>query len=238
MSHSGHVIDSAQLAYEPYSQSRGEGFSGRLLMAAEVNNPEKRYILKAGMAHVAACEYMFYRLADKLGLPVAPVRLVKPARPNEFEYPACAVDFIPNAEMLKYDEYMAIAECEILSNLSYILGDRDNLDFLRDANGTVYKIDHSDCFGIEDTAETWIHPKNVTPSYLFYQMKKTTPNIGHYANKEILDDMFDKASELSMADFENELTLLREFCGEPFESHFRYYIGEFIEQCNGLFEYS
>ena len=231
MLNTDHVIQSKALTYKPFSQARGDGFSGKLLMAAQVDNPEKRYIIKASMAHVAACEFMFYRLADKLGLRAARVRFVKPAKRSEFKYPACAIDFIPNAVALKYDEFIKIPECEILSNLSYILGDRDNLDFLKDENGVVYKIDHSDCFGIEDTAETWIKPKNITPSYVFYQLRKPEPQIGHYVDNDLLWDMFHNISKLSVDDFNEEFALLNEFCGKPFEAHFRHYIGALIQQC-------
>ena len=228
------VIESKMLVYEPYRQSRGEGFSGKLLMAAEVGNPEKRYIIKAGMAHVAACEFMFYRLATKLGLRVARVRFVVPAKPDEFEYPACAVDFIPNAVKLQYDEWMKIEECEILAHLSFILGDRDNLDFLRDENGTIQKIDHSDCFGIEDTAETWLNPKKVTASYVIYQMAKTAPRIGYYVEEYVLRGMFRLISDLTIADFIDELVIIHKLCGKPFKEHFRYYINELIEQCKKI----
>ena len=234
MLNTDHIIQSKALIYKPYSQSRGDGFSGKLLIAAEADNSEKRYIIKAGMAHVAACEFMFYMLAGKLGLRVARVRLIKPAKRREFKYPACAVDFIPNAVKLRYDEYIKTPECEILSHLSYILGDRDHLDFLNDETGVVYKIDHSDCFGIEDTAETWINPKNITPSYVFYQMKKPIPLIGHYADNELLWDMFDNISHLSTDDFNDAFALINEFCGKPFEEHFRHYIGDLIRQCRAL----
>lgn|GEM_PF-5654833 len=85
------VINSKELTYEPYHQSRGESFSGQLLLAWEVNAPENKYIIKAAKAHVAACEFMFYKLSEKLGLRVARVRFVKPVKPDEFKYPACAV---------------------------------------------------------------------------------------------------------------------------------------------------
>jgi len=177
------VINSKELTYEPYRQSRGDGFSGQLLLASEVNAPEKKYVIKAANAHVAACEFMFYKLAAKLGLRIARVRFVQSVKRNEFKYPACAVDFIPNAVKLAYDEFITITECEILADLSYILGDRDNIDFLRDENGIIYKIDHSDCFAIEGTAETWVNHKKTTLEYMLYQMSKPTPRVGHYAEK-------------------------------------------------------
>jgi len=231
MMNDDNVIYSKELIYEPYRQSRGEGFSGQLFLAAEINNPEKKYIIKAANAHVAACEFMFYRLAVKLGLRVARVRFVVPAKPDEFEYPVCAVDFIPNAVKLQYDDFIKIEECEILSHLSYILGDRDNLDFLRDDNGDIYKIDHSDCFGIEDTAETWIKPKQITTAYMFYQMSKPIPRIGHFAEMDILRGMFERIAGLTITDFDDDLALVNKFCGMPFEKHFRYYINELIAQC-------
>ena len=175
MSNTDNVIDSANLVYEPYHQSRGEGFSGQLLLATEINNPKKKYIIKASMAHVAACEFMFYSLAVKLGLRVARVFLVK-SKPNEFQYPACAIDFIPNGVKLKYDEYIEIEECKILVHLSLALGDVDNPDFLKDESGLVYKLDHSDCFGIEGTAETWLNPKKITIQYMLYQRAMPKPH--------------------------------------------------------------
>ena len=218
------VIYSKDLTYESYNQLRGEGFSGKLLLAAEVNNPDKKYIIKAGEAHVAACEFMFYRLALKLGLRAARVRLVEPAKAGEFKYPACAVDYIPNAVMLSYDEYKDIAECRTLIDLSFMLGDRDNMDFLRDDNGVIYKIDHSDCFGIELTAETWLNPKKVNPSYLVYQMSRSRPTVG-FSIKKDAGDMPAKITKMTVADFDVELGLLERYCGKPFEEHFRYYIG-------------
>ena len=133
-----YIIDSKNLRFEPYVQPRGDGFSGQLLLATQINNPHKKYIIKAGVAHVAACDFMFYRLATKINLPVARVRIVNPIKPNEFKYPACAVEFIPNAVKLLYKEFMEIEDCVKLSYLSYILGDRDNLDFLRDVSGVLY----------------------------------------------------------------------------------------------------
>lgn len=232
MLNNDNVISSKDLTYEPYRQSRGEdGFSGQLFLAAEVKNPETRYIIKAGVAHVAACEFMFYKLASKLGLRVARVRLVAPAKPDEFEYPACAVDFIPNAVMLTYDDFMRIEECEILMYLSFILGDNDNLDFLRDENGDIYKIDHSDCFGIEGIAETWINPNQIALIYGIYQIAKPMPRVGYYAEMEILWDMLKKIANLSITDFNDDLDLIKKYCGKPFDTHFRYYINELIEQC-------
>ena len=228
------IIESDKLTYEPYHQARGEGFSGQLYLATEINNPGKKYIIKSSQAHVAACEFMFYILVSKLELRAACVRLVVPSKPNEFIYPACAVDFIPNAVKLKYDEYSKIDECEILTNLSFILGDRDNLDFLRDENGLVYKIDHSDCFGIEGTAETWLNPDKKTIEYMFYQMSKPKPNIGHYAEKEILRSILEKVANFSITEFEDDFALIKKICGTPFETHFRYYINELIEQSKKL----
>jgi hypothetical protein len=230
MSNADCVICSKDLTYEPYRQSRGDGFSGQLLMAAETNNPDKRYIIKSGEAHVAACEFMFYRLASELGLPVAPVRLVEPAKRGEFKYPACAVDFIPDAVMLPYDEYKEIAECRMLTDLSYILGDRDHMEFLRDGNGSVYKIDHSDCFGIESTAETWLNPKKVNPSFMFYQMSRTKPNVS-MSIKEDAGDLHERIAKITVADFDDEFDLLKKYCGKPFEDHFHNYIDELISQC-------
>ena len=169
------VISSKNLTCEPYIQLRGEGFSGQLMMATDINNPNVRYIIKAGQAHVAACEFMFYRLALKLGLCTARVWLVEVAKVGEFMYPACAVDYIPNATKLPYAEWKDIEECRILTDLSFMLGDRDNMDFLRDENGVIYKIDHSDCFGIESTAETWINPNKINLSYLFVRVQILHP---------------------------------------------------------------
>jgi len=233
MDNSDCVIHSKDLTYEPYHQSRGEGFSGQLLLAADVNNPDKKYIVKAGEAHVAACEFMFFRLASRVGLRVAPVRFVEPARRGEFKYPACAVDYIPNADKLTYDEYKDITECKMLIDLSYILGDRDHMDFLRDENGDIYKIDHSDCLGIESTAETWLNSKKVNPSYLIYQMSRTKPNVG-MSIKEDSSDLKEKIAGMDVADFDEEFTLIKKYCGTPFEAHFRYYINELIEQCKRI----
>jgi len=230
MINADYIINSKDLTYEPYHQARGEGFSGQLYLATDINNTENKYIIKSAQAHVAACEFMFYVLASKLELHVARVRLVVPAKPHEFEYPACAVDFIPNSKKLSYDEYSKIEECEILSDLSFILGDRDNLDFLRDESGAVYKIDHADCFGIEGTAETWLNPNKKTHEHMFYQMSKPKPCIGHYVKKEILRNMLDKIAKLSITEFENELVVINNICGVLFETHFRYYINELIEQ--------
>ena len=227
------VIYSKNLTYEPYHQSRGEGFSGKLLLATEASNPDKKYIVKAGEAHVAACEFMFYRLAVRSGLRVAPVRLVEPAKPGEFKYPACAVDYIPNAIKLSYYEYKDIEECQVLTDLSYMLGDRDHMDFLRDEHGVIYKIDHSDCFGIEWTAETWLDPKKVNPSYLVYQMTGTHPTVD-FSVKEDAGDMPAKIAAMTIADFDVELGLLEKYCGKPFEKHFRYYIDELIGQCKRI----
>lgn len=225
------VLNSKDLTYEPYHQSRGEGFSGQLLFASEADNPKKNYIIKSGHAHVAACEFMFYKLAVKLGLSVARVRFVNPVQSDEFEYPACAVDFIPNAVKLEYNEFIKIEDCERLSNLSYILGDRDNLDFLRAENGVIYKIDHSDCFGIEGTAETWLNPKKITIEYSFYQMAKPKPGVNVYAKEEVLQAVFDKIANFDLSDFDDDFSLINKFCGKSFETHFRYYIGELINQC-------
>jgi len=49
------------------------------------------------------------------------------------------------------------------------------MDFLRDENGVIYKIDHSDCFGIESTAETWINPNKINLSYLFVRVQILHP---------------------------------------------------------------
>ena len=228
------TINSKELTYEPYHQSRGDGFSGKLFLATEINNPEKKYIIKSMEAHVTACEYMFYKLASKLGFNVARVRLVTPSKFDDFKYPACAVDFIPNAVKLKYDEYKKIEECNMLLSLSFILGDRDNMDFLKDENGMIYKIDHSDCFGIEETAETWVNPEKNTIGNMFYQISKPKPNIGHYAEKDELRSMFENISHLSMDDFNEDLSLINEYCGTDFEMHFRYYINELIEQCKTI----
>jgi hypothetical protein len=227
------LIKSQELAYAPYHQARGDGFSGQLLLASEIKDPERKYIIKAGEAHVAACEFMFYRLALKLGLGVARVRMVEPARHGEFKYPACAVDYIPNAVKLPYDEYKGIEECRALTDLSYMLGDWDHMDFLRDENGAVYKIDHSDCFGIEMTAETWLDPQKINPAYLIYQMSRPRPNAG-YSIKEYAGGMPAKIAKMGIAEFGDEFYLLKNCCGKPFEDHFRYYISELISQCKQL----
>lgn len=229
-----HVLLSKDLTYAPYHQSRGDGFSGALLIASEVNDPGKRYIIKAAMAHVAACEFMFYKLAAKLKLPVAQVWLISPAKPDEFSYPACAIRYIPSATFLKYDEQTQIEECRLLTNLSFILGDRDHQDFLRDENGDIYKIDHSDCFGIEGTAETRLNPANITPQYVVYQMAKTKPAIGHYADNEETRGMLKSISRMKLEDFSDEFRLINQFCGLAIETHFRYYINEFIGQCRSV----
>lgn len=234
MLNNDNVISSEALNYEPYHQSRGDGFSGQLLLAVDISNPEKKYIIKAANAHVAACEFMFYRLALKLGLSVARVRLVAPARRDEFEYPACAVDFIPNAVKLNYNDFIKIEECEMLINLSFILGDSDNMDFLRDESGVVYKIDHSDCFGIEGMAETWINPQKDMDAYRFYQMVKPAPCINRYFEKGGLKALHEKIADLSISDFDDDLALVNKFCGVSFENHFQYYISKLIEQCNEI----
>jgi len=234
MDYSNYIIDSANLRYDSYIQPRGDGFSGQLLLATETNNSEKKYIIKAGAAHVAACDFMFCHFAEKLCLPVAHVRFVNPIKPNEFEYPACAVEFIPNAVKLSCKEFMGIEDCVKLSCLSYILGDGDNLDFLRDESGTVYKIDHSDCFGIEGTAETWINPKNPKVQYMFYQMSKTVPKVGYYAEMTVLQNMFKLISRLKLTDFNDEFSLLSKFCGKQFETHFRFYLSKLIIQCANI----
>ena len=230
MKNSECIIKSKDLMYEPYHQSRGNGFSGQLLLASEVDNPDRKYIIKSGEAHVAACEFMFYGLALKLGLRVARVWLVESAKAGEFKYPACAVDYIPNAVKLSYEEYKDIKDCRTLTDLSYMLGDRDHMDFIKDENGIIYKIDHSDCFGIETTAETWLDPKKVSPSYLFYQMARTKPTVV-FSIKNDAGDMPAKIAKLSVTDFNDELDLLSKYCGKPFEDHFRYYIDELINQC-------
>lgn len=224
-------LHSEDLIYKEYHQSRGEGFSGSLLIASDANAPEKKYIIKAAMAHVAACEFMFYRLASKLNLPVARVWLISPREHNEFSYPACAVQYIPNATTLKHDEYMQIEGCRLLTDLSFILGDRDNQDFLKDNNGTIYKIDHSDCFGIEDTAEAWINPAIATAAYVLYQMSRTKPCVGHYADKGETRRMLKNISKMELTDFSDDFRLINHFCGLPFEDHFRYYFNALIEQC-------
>lgn len=228
------VLADKDLIYEPYHQVRGEGFSGALFMAHERKNPDKKYIVKAWRSHVAACEFMFYRLAVKLDLPVANVRFISPSRPKRFEYPACAVDFIPNAAVLQYEEYIAIDDCAILAYLSYILGDRDNLDFLKDADGNIYKIDHSDCFFIEDTADTWINPRNKTLSAMMYELHKPIPQLGNYAEIPVMTSPLKRIAAFELEDFSDEFAKLKKYCGVRFEAHFRHTIGELIRQCREL----
>jgi len=47
MANNDYVIYSKDLTTEPFHQSRGEGFSGQLLLAAEISSPEGKYIIKA-----------------------------------------------------------------------------------------------------------------------------------------------------------------------------------------------
>jgi len=192
-----------------------------------------RYIIKAGQAHVAACEFIFHRLALKPGLRTARVRLVEVEKADEFKYPACAVDYITNATKLPYGEWKEIGKCRILTDLSFTLGDRDNMDFLRDENGVIYKTDHSDCFGIESVAETWLNPSKTNLSYLFYQMSRSRPTVG-FSIKEYAGDMPARIARMRVSDFDVELGLIEVHYGKPFEEHFRYYIDELINQCKQI----
>jgi len=64
------VINSEDLIIKPYHQKHGkDGFSGKLLLAT-AKNSDKQYIIKAGVAHVAACEFIFYKFVAKLVLSI------------------------------------------------------------------------------------------------------------------------------------------------------------------------
>jgi len=61
-------------------------------------------------------------------------------------------------------------------------------------------------------------------------------DVQNIAEKDFMQDTLDNIAALTLADFDEEFSLLREFCGKPFEEHFRFYLSDLIQQCQVIEE--
>jgi hypothetical protein len=155
------LISAADCKFEPFSQNRGEGDSGRLLLAANVDAPEERYVVKTRYPEIPASEFMYHKIASALGLHTQKVRLFKGFPDCEY---AVAIKFCPTAKAYHptrqpgidpdYFKFLALYE---------ILGEEDSMEIYIDEDNRFFKIDNAAAFGLTEFSMALLLKKTRSP---------------------------------------------------------------------------
>jgi hypothetical protein len=155
------LVSAADYKFETFPQSRGEGDSGRLLLAADVNAPEERYVVKAGTPEIPVNEFIHHKIASALGLYTQKARLFK-------GFPGCkyavAIRFCPTARTYSpegqpgidpdYFRFLALYE---------ILGEEDSREICVDGDNRVFKLDNAAAFNLTELSMALLLKKTRSP---------------------------------------------------------------------------
>lgn len=155
------LISAADYKFEPFSQGRGEGDSGQLLIATNVNAPDEQYVVKARYPEIIVNEFMYHKVAAALGLYTQKVRLFK-------EFPECkhavAIRFCPTAKAYSpaqpgidpsdYFRFLALYE---------ILNEEDSREIYFDEDNCVFKLDNAAAFNLTELSMALLLKKTKSP---------------------------------------------------------------------------
>jgi hypothetical protein len=155
------LISAADYTFEPFPQSRGEGDSGRLLIATDINAPDERYVVKAGTPEIPVNEFTYHKIASALGLYTQKARLFKGF--PECKY-AVAIKFCPTAKAYSperqpcidpdYFRFLALYE---------ILGEEDSKEIYIDEYNRVFKLDNAAAFNLTELSMALLLKKTRSP---------------------------------------------------------------------------
>jgi hypothetical protein len=155
------LISAVDYKFEPFPQSQGEGDSGRLLLAIDVNAPDERYVVKAGTPEIPVNEFIHHKIASALGLHTQKVRLFKGF--PECKY-AVAIRFCPAAKTYSpegqpgfdpdYFRFLALYE---------ILGEEDSREIYIDGDNRVFKLDNAAAFHLTELSMKLLLKKTRSP---------------------------------------------------------------------------
>jgi hypothetical protein len=191
------LISAADCKFEPFPQSRGEGDSGPLMLATDVNAPGERYVVKSRYPEIPANEFMYHKIAAALGLHTQKARLFK-------NFPGCkyavAIMFCPAAEAYSPARRPDIDPTDYFKFLALyeILSEADSNEIYLDGDNRVFKLDNSAAFNLDGLLMILLLKKTRSP----WIRKAIDEKIGKY---------------LEAAETQNYsilLEILRERCGE------------------------
>jgi hypothetical protein len=156
------LISTADYKFEPFSQSRGEGDSGQLLLAANVNVPNEQYVVKAHSPKIPVNEFMYHKIAVALGLYTQKVRLFK--RFPECKY-AVAIRFCPNAKVYSPAQQPDIDPSDYFRFLALyeILSEEDSNEIYFDEDNRVFKLDNAAAFNLTEWSMALLLKKTRSP---------------------------------------------------------------------------
>lgn len=159
--HSDDVLESVDFTFSKFRPDSGAGDSGDLFIAKQKGNTSVCYLVKHAFTDCACNEYMYYKVADRLGLHVPPVKLMNIAETEKRKYfrteIAAAIEWLDITQIVggKYEimDNLQVANKEdffAFQALYNILGEEDSFELVV-AGNTLYKIDNTAAFNLEDS---------------------------------------------------------------------------------------
>jgi hypothetical protein len=156
------LISTTDYKFEPFSQSRGEGDSGQLLLATNVNVPNEQYVVKTHNPEIPVNEFMYHKVAAALGLYTQEVRLFKGF--PECKY-AVAIKFCPTARACSPAQQPDIDPPDYFRFLALyeILSEEDSKEIYVDKDNCVFKLDNAAAFNLTGWSMALLLKKTRSP---------------------------------------------------------------------------
>ena len=154
------VLNADDFTFEPFDQKRdGDGDSGELLLATRKTDKTDKYIVKHAFCDCAANEYVYYNMAKAVDLTMPEVKLFRLSDP--FDDTLFKTEYVAGIKYLNIVEEHADDITAIRASNDYdyygffglhkIFLENDLVHIVLADDKTLYRIDCSDAFGIEDT---------------------------------------------------------------------------------------